>query len=135
MAIIKTIDKVHVARTATAGTDGKRTGKMCFGAGCEGGDFLVADRDPIDLFLLSNRFGEPVQGITNHPVNAFDIGSGEHLDHQFGNVGTHKLWVGEVSYSTTRKVNYFVLVILESNCEGTGDRSQEHFTGRGRVNI
>ena len=72
MAIIEAIDQMHIFRTATSSTDGKRPAKMCFGPGCESGDLLVPDRNPVNKFMFTYRFGESVQRVTHYTVNAFD---------------------------------------------------------------
>ena len=72
MTVVEPVDQMHIARTATSRTDGQRTGQMRLGAGGESGDFLVPDRNPLDDFLLADRFSEAVQRITDDPVNAFN---------------------------------------------------------------
>jgi hypothetical protein len=53
MAVVKTVDEMHVAGTATSRADGEGTGEVGLGAGREGGDLLVADRHPLDGRLLA----------------------------------------------------------------------------------
>ena len=86
MAIIKSVDEVHIARTATSGTNGQRTGKMGLSAGGESGNFFVPDRYPIYHFLLPQRLSKPVQRIAHDTVDAFNAGGGQGFDNQFGDV-------------------------------------------------
>jgi hypothetical protein len=54
MTIEQAVDEMQIAWSAAAGTDGKLSGQMRLGAGCEGGDLLVPDMHPFDLALPTN---------------------------------------------------------------------------------
>src|SRR5580692_11674799 len=47
---------------------------MRLGAGRECGDLLVADVDPLDLALSSQRIGQPIQAVADDAVNPLNSG-------------------------------------------------------------
>ena len=49
MTVKQAIDEVKVARTTAPGAHRKGPGKVRFGAGCERGNLLMADIDPLDF--------------------------------------------------------------------------------------
>ena len=90
MAIVQAVDEVHVAGPAAARTHDKRTGQVRLRPGSEGRDFLVADRHPLDGLLRAQRLGQPVEGVADDAVDAFDARGGKSSDDQFSDVCLHK---------------------------------------------
>ena len=81
---------MHVARSATPRADGERTGQVCLRTGGKGPHFLVAEPYPLDGLLCPQRLGQPVEGIADDPVDAFDTGGGQGSDNQFSDIRLHK---------------------------------------------
>src|SRR5271168_4203117 len=61
MAIVKTIDEVHVAGSATSRTHNQGTSQVRFRTGGESRNFLVPERHPLDDLLCSQSLGKPVK--------------------------------------------------------------------------
>jgi hypothetical protein len=61
LAVIETIDQMQIAGTATPRADSKLSGKMCLRASSERGRFFMSHVNPLNLLLLSNRVGDPVE--------------------------------------------------------------------------
>src|SRR6202000_3007903 len=77
MAIEEGGGEMQVAGTATAGADRERAGEMRLGAGGEGGHFLMADMDPLDLALAAQGIGQAGQAVADDTIDAFDASGGE----------------------------------------------------------
>ena len=64
---------------------------MRVGAGGEGGDFLVADVQPVDPAMAAERVGEAVEAVADDAVDPSHAGRGEGLDHLVGNGCGHRI--------------------------------------------
>src|SRR6266446_204926 len=71
MTIVKTVDQMQIAWTATSGAHGQLFGQLRFGAGGERRRFFVPDRHPLQIFARPDRIGDAVQRITHQSVNSF----------------------------------------------------------------
>src|SRR5262249_7656465 len=69
VAIVESIDEVHVAGAAAARAGGQLSGEVCVGPGGEGGDLLVPDVDPADLVVPPDVVGDAVQRVSRHSVH------------------------------------------------------------------
>jgi hypothetical protein len=47
---------------------------MRLGAGREGGDLFMADVNPLDLALSSQRVGQPIEAVADNAVDSLDAG-------------------------------------------------------------
>src|SRR5262249_26853649 len=79
VAVEQAVDEMEIARPAAAGADRELTREMGLGTGCKGCAFLVPDMNPFDLALTAQRVGQPVETVTDDPVNAFNSRGGENL--------------------------------------------------------
>ena len=77
LAIVQSIDEMKVAGTATPGADGEIAGDVSVGARGEGGNFLMADVDPLNDFLPAHRVGDPVERIADYSVDSLNPSRGE----------------------------------------------------------
>src|ERR1700680_893504 len=63
------IDKMEVARAATASTDGESTRQLRLGAGRERPGFFVAHVNPFDPFVVVNGRDDAVQRISDDAID------------------------------------------------------------------
>jgi hypothetical protein len=90
MAIEQAINKMEVARTATAGADRELSGELGLGARRETSYFLMPHMHPLYTFSLAHRVGKAVKRVADYTVNPPYARGGERLDkylcHLFGHV-------------------------------------------------
>ncbi len=90
MAVEQAVDEMQVSGSAAAGADRELAGQMRLGAGRECGDLFVADVDPLDLALSSQRIGQPIQAVADDAMDPLDAGRREGLGELIRN-GLHDL--------------------------------------------
>jgi hypothetical protein len=83
MAIKEPVDEMKVARTATAGADGKLAGNVRVGAGGKGRHFLVADVNPFDGFLSAYLVAYPIERIADYSIDSLDSDLDQRLNKAF----------------------------------------------------
>ena len=83
MAIIKSVDEVHVAGPATSSADRQLPGQMGLRPGREGGRFLVTHANPLDLLGPANFLQEAIERIADYAVNPFHAGGDQRFDDYF----------------------------------------------------
>ncbi len=69
VAVIETIEEVHIARAATAGANGDLAGEMCFRARGKRPCLLIPYVKPRDLFPLPDCIRKPVERIAHYAVD------------------------------------------------------------------
>jgi hypothetical protein len=74
---------MKVARTATAGADGKLAGNVRVGAGGKGRHFLVADVNPFDGFLSAYLVAYPIERIADYSIDSLDSDLDQRLNKAF----------------------------------------------------
>jgi hypothetical protein len=70
MGVIRAIDKVKIARTATVGAGTKLPARLRLRSGGKGGGFLVPRLNPPNFSALPDGVGDAVERITNHSIKA-----------------------------------------------------------------
>ena len=89
MGVEQAVNEVEVAGPAGAGADGEGTGEVGLGAGGEGGALLVAGVDPLDVAVLAQGLGEPVEAVAHHPVDPLHPRPRQGRHEEVGNVRAH----------------------------------------------
>ena len=74
VAVIESVDEVEIAGAAAAGAYGEVAGEMGFSTGGEGGDFFVAEMDPVEFAGGTDGFGDAVEGVAGDAVDAAHAG-------------------------------------------------------------
>ncbi len=82
MAIVKTIDQMHVAGPATAGANREFSGQVRFGPGGKGCRLFMSDVHPINILFDANGVGDAVQRVADDAVDSLDASFGENIDDQ-----------------------------------------------------
>src|SRR5437588_3346019 len=77
VTIIKTVNQMEIARSATPGAHGQASGQMRFRAGGKRSGFFMSHMNPSNFFLPSNRLGNGIERVTRDPVDSFHPRSGE----------------------------------------------------------
>jgi hypothetical protein len=101
MAIEEAIDKVQIARAATARAHGNFSCKVSLRAGGKCGHLFMPYMQPFDLFTFSDYLGQAIQRITNHSVDplyacvhqCFDEYLSHSLCHAFPHLGVNRIEV------------------------------------------
>src|SRR6476620_2965638 len=81
LALVKSINQMHVARPAASRTDGQASGQVCFSAGGKRCRFFMPDMNPLQLFLFSTRVCKAIEGVTRKPINPFYSRLNERIYH------------------------------------------------------
>src|SRR5437588_9326661 len=84
VTIVKSIDQMQIAWTATSRADRETAGQMRFRTGGEGGRFFMPHVNPLDSFFFANRVSDSVEGVTTDSVDSLHSGLRESLDEQSG---------------------------------------------------
>ena len=61
VTVEQAVDQVQVAGAAASGADREVAGQMRLGAGGKGGDFFMADMQPVDAAVAAHRVGKPLR--------------------------------------------------------------------------
>src|SRR6267154_790770 len=69
MAIVKPVDQMHIARTATSGADRQFAGQVGLSTGSKGRRLLVTHPDPLYLLAPAHLFQNTVERVAHHTVN------------------------------------------------------------------
>ena len=91
LAIMKSIDKVEVARPATSCADRKFACNLRFASGGESRDLFVPDHHPIDAIVSADGVCKSVERVTGDSVDALDARFQERLDDDISDFGQHLL--------------------------------------------
>src|SRR5882724_10782454 len=83
MTVEEPVDEVKIAGAAAPGTDCKLSSYVRVSAGGKGRYFLVAHMDPLNSFLAPDCVSDPVQRITDDPIDSLDPGFDERLSQAF----------------------------------------------------
>ena len=84
VAVEEAVDQVEIAGTAASRADREATCQVRLGARGEGGRLLVAHVDPVDLTPLPEGFGDGVETVAHHPVDAAYAGGLQGLGEEIG---------------------------------------------------
>src|SRR5438105_8268908 len=79
VGIEQAVDKMQIARTARPRADRKLARDLRFGRGGKSGDLFMPDVNPVDRLSLAQRFGEAVEAVADHAVDALDAGLRQRL--------------------------------------------------------
>ncbi len=85
VAIIEAVDQMHIAWATGPRANGQFAGKLCLRAGGKCACFLVPNMDPVDLALTPQAFGDAIEAIAHHAINAFHPSQMERLGEEVGN--------------------------------------------------
>ncbi len=80
MAIIETVDQMHVARSTTSGADRQFARQMRLRPGSKGSGFLMAHGNPFDVLAFADLLQDAVKRISHNSVNTFDSGRDQGFD-------------------------------------------------------
>ena len=81
MSVIKSVDQMHIPRTAAADAYSQLAGELGFCAGCESCDFLMPIMQPADGLVFPDLVGDGIGGVAYDPMQPADPGSSENFDH------------------------------------------------------
>src|SRR5580698_701191 len=70
LAIVKTVDQVHVSRPTASGAYGQFAGEMRLRAGGKCASLLMAHANPFDVVAGTNRVGDAIQRIAGDSVDS-----------------------------------------------------------------
>ena len=98
-AVVQTVDEVHVARAAAAGTHGQLAGHGGFGTGREGCRFLVTNRHPLDALEAPQAVVDAVQAVARHAPDALYTRIGQCFHQKVCNSLAH-----EIQYSLIYRI-------------------------------
>src|SRR5277367_78628 len=70
LAIVKSIDQVHIPRSAASGAHRQFAGEMRLRARRECACFLIAHANPLDVLARANRIGDAIERIAGDSVNS-----------------------------------------------------------------
>src|ERR1700728_974335 len=82
LAIVKSVDKVEVARAATPGAHREASGQMGFRPGGESCRLLVPHMDPLDILPLANRVGDTVKRVTRNSIDPANTSFSQDLGYE-----------------------------------------------------
>ena len=80
---------MQIARSATAGADGKLASQMCLRTRRKGRDFLMPDMNPLDLSLTTQRICQAIQAVTDDAIDPFHNCRCEHFSKLIRNCSYH----------------------------------------------
>jgi hypothetical protein len=80
MAVVQSVDQVHVPRTAASGAYCQCARHVRFRPSGERSRFLVAHADPFNVLAFANLFQQAIERIANHTVNPFYSSCDQRLD-------------------------------------------------------